>query len=58
MRITILILGFKGLNKGFFEWCTSTGIEAFSYCLCSYRDDLPINLGETTAEYCKKSTSG
>ena len=30
----------------------------FPYCLCSYRDDLPKNLGETTAEYCKKSTFG
>ena len=31
-------------------------VRRFPYCLCSYRDDLPKNLGATTAECCKKST--
>ena len=63
-RAIILWFLYVSWSKGVFDWLTPTGCEAFSSLI--YLDaakfimlsvfDLPKNLGETTAEFCKKST--
>ena len=38
--------------------CLDTIKFVFAECLYSYRDDLPADLGQTTAQECRESTSG
>ena len=58
------------LSDGVFERRTPTGSKAFSVLICldaakfgllsvfTLRDDFPESLGKTTAQGCKKTTSG